>query len=284
MPVNLIQNYPLQDTDLNTYFYHLNRPYSPVYIRYEYGYVDPFDVYTKIGPTNRIPLELAVGRVRPNFILDERAQVGSYKIIWKFKASENSPIKERVDYFYVVTEGLYKNFTIKSTYDRLRVLFYTLTPNDVFNKYVVLPNYLYSASINVVHGGSLQPGSDYIYSGYKISWSGLGLEGTATAGTTFRVLYVEEDIYKSFTPYETLSTTFHEITPQDFTNKFILLPDNMVKVALNVVYGTAAQLGVDYSFSENRISWGGLGFDGDIHVGDVLRIIYVEETCPQDFN
>lgn len=282
MPINLVQNYTLQDTDLNTLFYSFNRPYSPVYVRYEYGYVDPIKGYIKIGPTNRIPIELGVGRFRPNFIIDERAQVGSYQITWRYKVSENSPIKERVDSFYVITEGIYNHLVVKRSYDRLRVLFYTVTLPDVINKYIVVSNYLHDVAINIVHGMSIQIGVDYTFSGYKISWEGLGLDGVITVGTIFRIIYVEEDIYKTFTPYEILDTLFHEITPQDIINKYIAVPVTLTKVAINVLDGTAAELGVDYSFYGGRITWGGLGFDGSIGVGDILRILYVKETCPQD--
>lgn len=190
MSVNLTQGYYLQDTDLNTFFYSSNLPYSPVYARYEYGYVDPIKGYKRIGPINRIPLELNVGRFRPNFILDERAQIGTYKITWRFKVSENSStIEERTEYFYIITEGLYDHFILVSSLERLHVIFYTVTLEDMINKYLTISDYLGNVAMNVVNGTAVQLGVDYIFSGHQISWDGLRLDGEINVGDTLRIIY-----------------------------------------------------------------------------------------------
>lgn len=277
MTVSFNQSYTLQDTDLNALFYSNNLLYSPVSITYEYGYMDQYYGYLRIGPVNRVPIELSVGKFRPNFSLDSRAHVGTYKLIWKYKDSEDSAVQERIVNFYVVTEGLYDYFVIRSTYDTLRVKFHKLTNSDIFNKFALIPDFIYIASLNVVSGTAAQNGVDYTTKDRQVSWKGLRLEAELAVGDTLRVIYVAQDVVRNLLPPDTLITLSYTILSQDVTNRYVTISDTIYSLDTLKVNTVPYAEEVDYFFYENRIYWGMLGLDGIISAGDTLEIKYVKD-------
>lgn len=44
--------------------------------------------------------------------------------------------------------------------------------------------------------------------------------------------------------------------------------------AVNIVGGTSQEYGVDYILQGEKVLWGGLGLDGEVEPGDILRVIY----------
>lgn len=77
-----------------------------------------------------------------------------------------------------------------------------------------------------------------------------------------------------------LHVVFHEIVAQDLVNKYFQMPRYLLHVAINVVYGPSFALNTDFIFSGNVILWSGLGMDGDLNVGDILRIMYSRTNPP----
>ena len=52
------------------------------------------------------------------------------------------------------------------------------------------------------------------------------------------------------------------------------VPANAAMVILDVIDGGPQQYSVDYSVSVDVVSWSGLGLDGILSTGDVLRLLY----------
>jgi hypothetical protein len=72
--------------------------------------------------------------------------------------------------------------------------------------------------------------------------------------------------------------TYIYITPAIIASKTIPLPiSNIYSVAINVVNGSSINNGLDFSVVGNLISWDGLGLDGVLAEGDMLRIIYTSQ-------
>jgi len=70
--------------------------------------------------------------------------------------------------------------------------------------------------------------------------------------------------------YKTLDAT-------DISNKLITIPttpSDVSKVILDVIKGSSQQYGVDFNVSGTTLNWNGLGLDGELNIGDVLRYHY----------
>lgn len=70
--------------------------------------------------------------------------------------------------------------------------------------------------------------------------------------------------------YKTLDAT-------DITNKYITIPaspGDVTKVLLDVIKGSSQEYGVDFSVSGTQLTWNGLGLDGQLNIGDILRYHY----------
>jgi len=71
------------------------------------------------------------------------------------------------------------------------------------------------------------------------------------------------------------------LSSTDVDNKYLALshiPDvgDCSSVAVNVVGGVPQSYGDDFILQDARISWAGLGLDGQVDPGDILRVIYVD--------
>ena len=81
----------------------------------------------------------------------------------------------------------------------LRVIYHTLTPNDILNKRISLPTYAmsntygYDVGVSVTTGPSFYYDTDYtvIGGGSVVSWAGLVLDGQLEIGEVLRILYSE---------------------------------------------------------------------------------------------
>jgi hypothetical protein len=109
------QDYRLQQEDLNYWFYSeyvayqigLSQPYSPFWVRYGLGYINPDDTYHEFGARYRIPDQLQIGLFRPNFAIGTDWYVGTYEVRWKYQIYENSEILIDKVRFQVTTAGIY---------------------------------------------------------------------------------------------------------------------------------------------------------------------------------
>jgi hypothetical protein len=84
-------------------------------------------------------------------------------------------------------------------------------------------------------------------------------------------------------PYADQSNFFTDylcVSSQDINNKFIALSYLLVDssdVSLNVIGGSSQELGTDFYAEDGKIKWDGLGLDGELNPGDILRVIYRAE-------
>jgi hypothetical protein len=68
------------------------------------------------------------------------------------------------------------------------------------------------------------------------------------------------------------------ITAVHVANKYVPLryiPNEYPEVVVNVVGGTSQNAGTDYYVQDSKIKWDGMGLDGAISAGDVLRVVYI---------
>lgn len=79
--------------------------------------------------------------------------------------------------------------------------------------------------------------------------------------------------------YDAYKVEFITITVTNILDKYADLcasPVSGGKLHVDVMEGTSLQLGVDYNIDtiNDRIDWNGLGLDGLIASGDVIRVVY----------
>ncbi len=105
-------NYRLMDQDLNIEFqrklsfaYGPLSSYNPFTLFYEIGTEDSNLIYTRMGPTNRIPYEMKVGHYRANFIVGNKWPVGNYRIIWTYQLCQTTPVISVSEDFAVSTSS-----------------------------------------------------------------------------------------------------------------------------------------------------------------------------------
>jgi len=80
-----------------------------------------------------------------------------------------------------------------------------------------------------------------------------------------------------------LITEYVGIDSNDVRNKgvnlaFIPEPEDFDDISVNFVGGTAQNYGDDFIFNKGRIEWDGLGIDGDVEPGDIMRVIYHDRS------
>lgn len=61
-----------------------------------------------IGAKNRLPDFLDTGKIRPNFIINDRWKPGTYQLRWYYRAFEESPIETIIIEFSVVSDGIHQ--------------------------------------------------------------------------------------------------------------------------------------------------------------------------------
>jgi len=132
---SFVQGHRLNDDDLVLYLYarYISSrpdetfPYTPFWIRYNVGFIHPItNNYMLIGPTERIPRYIDTGKVRPNFIIDENWNPGTYKIRWSYMATDVSSIENLTVEFEIVSAGIQQgNLAMENHADVIAVM--TLT-------------------------------------------------------------------------------------------------------------------------------------------------------------
>lgn len=78
-------------------------------------------------------------------------------------------------------------------------------------------------------------------------------------------------------PSGTFQVEYHTVTGLEVTNKQItlsLVPSDPTKVLLDLVNGSTQVYSTDFVVVTNVLDWTGLGLDGTITAGDILRIVY----------
>lgn len=73
-----------------------------------------------------------------------------------------------------------------------------------------------------------------------------------------------------------LNFEYHTVTAAEAAAKsFLLLKDPAGgQVCIDIIEGTSQKPGIDYAIDGKSVSWDGLGLDGLIEAGDVVRCIY----------
>lgn len=157
-----------------------------------------------------------------------------------------------------------------------QVEYRTLTSGEITAKQILLSSVPASAAqtLFVGPGGLLQfYAVDFTVSGGALSWASLALDGVLVAGDRVIAIYWTNTglpVVARYVEYRTLSGG--EITAKQLT--LANTPVDLSIVQLDVVGGGPQQLNVDYSVSTNIVSWSGLGLDGVLLAGNVLRISY----------
>jgi hypothetical protein len=73
-----------------------------------------------------------------------------------------------------------------------------------------------------------------------------------------------------------LNFEYHTVTAAEIASKsFLLLKDPAgSQVCIDIIEGTSQQPNTDYLISGKQVSWDGLGLDGVLEEGDIVRCIY----------
>lgn len=112
------QGYTLTDNDLvlNMYARYISSrpdetfPYTPYWIRYAIGYIHPVTLnFMLVGPTERIPRYIDTGKVRPNMIIADDWNPGTYQVRWMYTATSTSSVESTVVEFAVISAGIQQN-------------------------------------------------------------------------------------------------------------------------------------------------------------------------------
>ncbi|MBE3087178.1 MAG: hypothetical protein IMZ64_13285, partial [Bacteroidetes bacterium] len=51
--------------------------------------------------------------------------------------------------------------------------------------------------------------------------------------------------------------------------------EDINEVSVNIIGGTSQDLGTNFYVQDNKIKWDGLDLEGEIHAGDMVRVIYM---------
>lgn len=79
-------------------------------------------------------------------------------------------------------------------------------------------------------------------------------------------------------PTGTFNVEYRTLTAGEATAESLALastPADASKVIVDAIGGAAQHFGVDFTVAGNSLSWNGLGLDGILEAGDVLRIQYI---------
>jgi PKD repeat protein len=185
---------------------------------------------------------------------------------FQYYDSTNPPITLYTD---IRPELEFKDFKIRlevnksDTDNNFRTDQRRLTPLDIYHEYLETDGTASdnsSIAMNVIHGTSQYFGLDfYDNSGSnRICWDALGLSSFQT-------------------PFQYFVNDYFTITQHDVIARKLdlsLKPLSPENVAVSIVHGSAQQFGVDYTTSDSRISWLGLGLEGLISEGDIVRVQY----------
>ncbi len=105
----------LQDLIINLYArYHYAQPhqtfpFTPFWIRYDIGFIHPTTGdFMLIGAKDRLPDVLDTGKIRPNFIINDKWKPGTYQILWHYRVTEESSVETIMVEFSVVSDGIHQ--------------------------------------------------------------------------------------------------------------------------------------------------------------------------------
>lgn len=128
-------------------------------------------------------------------------------------------------------------------------------------------------SIQIYQNGVVTEITDYSYSAPTVTFS-----TAPAAGVVVYAIYLSEGSPASpIVSAGTNNVEFYVITPADVTAANFTLaatPAEPTKVLVDVIGGTSQQQGVDYTISGSTFDFSGLGLDGILASGDVVRVQY----------
>jgi hypothetical protein len=76
---------------------------------------------------------------------------------------------------------------------------------------------------------------------------------------------------------ESFFTDYLCVSSEDIANRYIPLTyllDDGTNVAVNIIGGSSQELGTDFIAEDGKIKWDGLGLEGELTPGEILRVIY----------
>ena len=111
-----------------------------------------------------------------------------------------------------------------------------------------------------------------------ISGQNITLIEAPVVGQDVFAWYINEGVVAAVTPPPgTRNVEYLTLTAPQIAAKQVTLgntPATSAKTILDLIGGSSQHYGIDFTVSINVLSWNGLGLDGLLTVGDVLRVIY----------
>jgi hypothetical protein len=81
----------------------------------------------------------------------------------------------------------------------------------------------------------------------------------------------------TFAETEEFFTEYLCVSSENIANKYIPLTyllNDSTDVALNVIGGSSQEMGADFIAEDGKIKWDGLGLEGELTAGEIMRVIY----------
>jgi len=107
---SVVQGQRIEDGVLDVLFVDTSTEnfFTPWSITYSVGFLSQDDgSYHPVENLQRIPLEMRVGRLRPNFSVGDKWFTGNYQVVWTYVVNEGDPESTRSVPFTVTTAGIY---------------------------------------------------------------------------------------------------------------------------------------------------------------------------------
>lgn len=154
----------------------------------------------------------------------------------------------------------------------VRVEYRTITAAEAQNKFVYLqatPANTQQVAFDILEGVPQLIGSDFTVVNTTLSWIDGELVDLIEEGDTVRI------VYSTFPDYQILHV---EVTQAIIDAKSYTLPSRAYypeQVTLDVIGGMYQINGIDFTVSEQTVSWEGSDLEAILEVGDYIRIAFL---------
>lgn len=143
--------------------------------------------------------------------------------------------------------------------------------NGINTDYDITNAPLNEEAITVYVNGLIIPKSEWSYSAPTIT-----LATAPTTGSDVYVFYISKGNPASpIVSAGVNNVVYHQVTAGEEAAKLFVLPSTPItptKTLVDVVGGSTQEYNVDFTISGVSFDWDGLGLDGDLTAGDVVRI------------
>ena len=130
-----------------------------------------------------------------------------------------------------------------------------------------------SVGANSIGAAELDETDNYAFSGTTTAVTQSANDNSTNIATT---AYVDA----ATGALATVQVEYFTLTGTDITNKYVTLastPAVAADVMLDIISGTTQEESVDYQMdggNPDRLDWDGLGLDGELAIGDKIRVMY----------